>query len=112
MNKTKIKNIKRKKILVTGGLGYIGSHTVIELIEKNYEVVIIDNLSNSEISVLKKIELITEKKIEVIAKSVFIFIETLLFITLYVNINENIAIPVNDKVIINKKTNNEIINDL
>ena len=36
------------KILVTGGLGYIGSHTVVELINNDYEVVIIDNLSNSE----------------------------------------------------------------
>ena len=34
------------KILVTGGLGYIGSHTVVELLAKDYEVVIVDNLSN------------------------------------------------------------------
>ncbi len=47
------------KILVTGGLGFIGSHTVVSLIEKNYEVVIIDNLSNSDISVLDGIEKIT-----------------------------------------------------
>ena len=40
------------KILVTGGLGYIGSHTVVELINNNYEVVIIDNLSNSELFIL------------------------------------------------------------
>ena len=38
-----------KEILVTGGLGYIGSHTVVELMMKNYNVSIIDNLSNSEI---------------------------------------------------------------
>ncbi len=44
-----------KKILVTGGLGYIGSHTVLELIEQNYEVMIADNLSNSEESVLERI---------------------------------------------------------
>jgi len=44
------------KILVTGGLGYIGSHTVVELINNNYEVVIIDNLSNSELFILDKIE--------------------------------------------------------
>ena len=44
-----------KKILVTGGLGYIGSHTVVELIEQNYEVIIVDDLSNSEKSVLERI---------------------------------------------------------
>lgn len=47
------------KILVTGGLGYIGSHTVIELIENGHEVVIIDNLVNSKIEVLDKIEKLT-----------------------------------------------------
>ena len=41
-----------QKILVTGGTGYIGSHTAVELIEAGYEVVIIDNLSNSNIEVL------------------------------------------------------------
>ena len=44
-----------KKILLTGGLGYIGSHTVIELIEQNYEVIIADDLSNSEESALEGI---------------------------------------------------------
>jgi UDP-glucose 4-epimerase len=44
------------KILVTGGTGYIGSHTVVSLIEGGYEVVIIDNLSNSKESVVGKIE--------------------------------------------------------
>lgn len=43
------------KILVTGGLGYIGSHTVIELIEHGHEVVIVDNLINSKIDVLDKL---------------------------------------------------------
>jgi len=42
-----IKHLSKGKILVTGGTGYIGSHTSVELIEKGYEVVIIDNLSNS-----------------------------------------------------------------
>ena len=46
-------------ILVTGGTGYIGSHTVVELINNNYEVVILDNLSNSKKEVLNKIEKIT-----------------------------------------------------
>ena len=44
-----------KKILVTGGVGYIGSHTVVELLNKGYEVVAIDNLSNSKISVIDRI---------------------------------------------------------
>jgi UDP-glucose 4-epimerase len=48
-----------KKILVTGGTGYIGSHTVVELQQQGYEVVIIDNLSNSRIEVLDNIETIS-----------------------------------------------------
>jgi UDP-glucose 4-epimerase len=51
-----------KKILATGGTGYIGSHTVIELINGGYEVDIIDNLFNSKITVLDQIEKITGKK--------------------------------------------------
>jgi UDP-glucose 4-epimerase len=50
------------KILVTGGLGYIGSHTVVALQEKDYEVVIVDDLSNSSIEVLDNITKITGKK--------------------------------------------------
>lgn len=46
-------------ILVTGGLGYIGSHTVVELIQNNFDVVIIDDLSNTEKNVLDGIEKIT-----------------------------------------------------
>jgi UDP-glucose 4-epimerase len=48
-----------KKILVTGGLGFIGSHTVVELQNEGFEVVIIDDLSNTSISVLDKITEIT-----------------------------------------------------
>ena len=51
-----------KKILVTGGLGFIGSHTVVELQNEGFEVVIIDNLSNTSIGVLDKITEITGKK--------------------------------------------------
>ncbi|NND87641.1 MAG: UDP-glucose 4-epimerase GalE [Flavobacteriaceae bacterium] len=50
---------KNKKILVTGGLGYIGSHTVVELQQAGFDVVIIDNLSNSTIAVLDGITTIT-----------------------------------------------------
>lgn len=42
-------------ILVTGGLGFIGSHTVIELINNNHQVVIVDNLVNSKIEVLNNL---------------------------------------------------------
>ena len=51
-----------KRILVTGGLGYIGSHTVVELQEAGYEVSIIDNLSNSSIDVLDGIYRISNKR--------------------------------------------------
>lgn len=47
------------KVLLTGGTGYIGSHTAVELIEAGFEVVIVDNLSNSNVEVLKGIEKIT-----------------------------------------------------
>lgn len=51
------------KIVVTGGLGFIGSHTVVELQNEGFEVVVIDNLSNSSIEVLDGIEKITGKKL-------------------------------------------------
>jgi UDP-glucose 4-epimerase len=51
--------IMHKKIIVTGGTGYIGSHTAVELIAEGFEVVIIDNLCNSDISVLDGIHAIT-----------------------------------------------------
>ena len=51
-----------KKILVTGGTGFIGSNTVVELLNAGYEVVIIDNLCNSKIEILDKIERITGKR--------------------------------------------------
>jgi UDP-glucose 4-epimerase len=50
------------KIVVTGGLGFIGSHTVVELQNQGFEVVVIDNLSNSSIEVLDGIDRITGKK--------------------------------------------------
>ncbi|HLX52782.1 MAG TPA: SDR family NAD(P)-dependent oxidoreductase, partial [Aquella sp.] len=50
-------------ILVTGGLGYIGSHTVVELINAGYTPIIVDNLSNSKLEVLDRIEKITQVKL-------------------------------------------------
>ena len=52
------------KILVTGGLGFIGSHTVVELQNEGFEVVVIDDLSNSSVEVLDGITAITGKKPE------------------------------------------------
>ncbi|RLD17763.1 MAG: UDP-glucose 4-epimerase GalE, partial [Bacteroidetes bacterium] len=52
------------KVLVTGGLGYIGSHTLVVLIEAGYEVVSIDNLSNSDLGVIDQIEEITGVRVE------------------------------------------------
>ena len=50
-------------VLVTGGAGYIGSHTCIELLNNNYDVIVIDNLCNSSPESLKRVEGITKKKI-------------------------------------------------
>ena len=52
-----------RKILVTGGAGYIGCHTIVELVSAGYEPIIIDNYSNSDKSVLEKLDIITGKEI-------------------------------------------------
>ena len=52
------------KILVTGGCGYIGSHTMVDLIENGYEVISVDNNSRSNPNILKGVEQITGKKIK------------------------------------------------
>lgn len=52
-----------KTILVTGGAGYIGSHTCIELIKAGYDVVIIDNLSNSKREAVRRVEKIVGRSI-------------------------------------------------
>jgi len=52
------------KILVTGGAGYIGSHTVVELINNGYDVVVVDNFSNSKPAVLDKLKEITGREIK------------------------------------------------
>lgn len=61
MQKREVQNTSMK-ILVTGGLGFIGSHTVVELQNEGFEVVIIDNLSNADEKVLDGITTITNKK--------------------------------------------------
>ncbi len=50
-------------ILVTGGCGYIGSHTVLELLNKNYDVVVVDNFSNSSFEGLRRVQEITKKTV-------------------------------------------------
>ena len=53
-----------KKILVTGGAGYIGSHTCVELLNDGYEIIVLDNLSNSSEESLKRVQEITGKTLE------------------------------------------------
>lgn len=52
-----------KKILVTGGAGYIGSHTILKLIEKDYSPVILDDFSNSSLAVIERLERLSHQKI-------------------------------------------------
>ncbi len=55
-------NMTEKTVLVTGGLGYIGSHTVVELLVAGYQVIVVDNLSNSERFILDRIIKIAQKE--------------------------------------------------
>ena len=50
-------------ILVTGGAGYIGSHTCVELLEHGFDVVVVDNLSNSKIESIRRVERITGRSV-------------------------------------------------
>ena len=52
-----------KTILVTGGAGYIGSHTVLQLLEQDYSVVVLDNLSNASAESLRRVESLTGKTV-------------------------------------------------
>jgi len=52
------------RILVTGGAGYIGSHTSLELLQAGHSVVVVDNLVNSKEEALRRVEALTDKKIE------------------------------------------------
>ena len=51
------------KVLVTGGAGYIGSHTCVELIEAGHEPIVIDNLCNSNMESLRRVQQITGKEV-------------------------------------------------
>ena len=53
-----------KRILITGGAGFIGSHIAVELLEKDFDVIVYDNLSNSSIESLKRVEKITRKNLK------------------------------------------------
>lgn len=64
LQSNKLSIMTKKKILVTGGLGFIGSHTVVELQQNGYDVVIVDDLSNSQVFVHNRIEKITGIKPE------------------------------------------------
>ena len=59
-----MKGRNNMQILVTGGTGYIGSHTCVELLNRDFEVIIVDNLSNSKREVVDKIEKITNEKVK------------------------------------------------
>lgn len=50
-------------VLVTGGAGYIGSHTVLELLNENHQVIVVDNLSNSSKEALRRVQKITGKEL-------------------------------------------------
>ena len=52
------------RILVTGGAGYIGSHTCLELLNSGHQVVVVDNLSNSSVEALQRVERLTGQSIQ------------------------------------------------
>lgn len=54
----------RKRIFVTGGAGFIGSHTSLQLIENGYDIIIFDNFSNSKLAIIDRLQTLTGKKIE------------------------------------------------
>jgi len=59
-----------KQILVTGGAGYIGSHACLELLENGYNVIVVDNLSNSSSESIKRVEKLSGKKITFVKEDI------------------------------------------
>ena len=51
-------------ILITGGAGYIGSHTCVELLDSGYEIIVVDNFSNSKPEALKRVSRLQEKNLK------------------------------------------------
>ena len=60
------------RILVTGGAGYIGSHTCVELLNAGYDVVVVDNLYNASEKALERVEEITGKKSSIFIMRIFV----------------------------------------
>ena len=58
------------KILVTGGAGYIGSHTVVSLVEQGFNVVVLDNFCNSQAESIRRVEQITGVSIDIVKADV------------------------------------------
>ena len=56
-------NINPQKILITGGTGFIGSHTAVALLQSGFDILILDNLSNSDRGVIDSIESLTNKSL-------------------------------------------------
>ena len=69
--------MKNNTILVTGGTGYIGSHACVELLNAGYEVIVVDNLSNSHSESLNRVREITGKEINKVKIKYFFFIRLL-----------------------------------
>ena len=93
------------KVLLTGGLGYIGSHTAVELLNRGHEIIVVDDLSNSKIEVKGKIEQITNKKFKFLKidlknykKTESIFrknkIDAIIHFAGYKAVGESVKIPV------------------
>ncbi len=93
-----------KTILVTGGAGYIGSHTVVELLEKNYDVIIVDNFSNSNPIMMNKLHQLTGKSVKIYTKDCreqlddilsHYKIDGVIHFAAYKSVGESVEIPIN-----------------
>ena len=56
----------KKKIFVTGGAGYVGSHTCVELLRSNHEVMVFDDLSNSSAEAIRRVELLSDRRLPLV----------------------------------------------